>query len=180
MRVEQVIMGDNIYLKKADYKSWSAAKNKRYFDGYQKFDPCMPVKNEAEEKTYYIDNVDGDITLLYGIYTKENELIGYINAFELFVPGRERQESFGNSIPGGVCQTGVWLFGEKYFGKGYASEAYRLFFEEVLKKHKLEKTIISTFAGNKRALGLYEKLGYKATGSHKDGEHEFVNMEYVF
>jgi RimJ/RimL family protein N-acetyltransferase len=50
----------------------------------------------------------------------------------------------------------------------------------VLKKHKLKKTIIITFAGNERALGLYEKLGYKKTGSHKDGEHEYVVLEYVF
>lgn len=180
MKNDLRIHGEKIYLKKADYKSWNAAKNKRYFDGYQKFDPCMPVKSEAEEKTYYTDHVDSDTTLLYGIYTKENELIGYINAFELFVPGRKRQESFGNSIPDGVCETGVWLFDEKYFGKGYASEAYRLFFEKVLKKHKLKKTIISTFAGNERALGLYEKLGYKETGSYKDGKHEYKNMEYVF
>jgi RimJ/RimL family protein N-acetyltransferase len=174
------IHGESIYLKKADYKTWSAARDKRYFDGYQKYDPAMPETDEAAEKTYYIDHVDAGNALLYGIYTNENEHIGYINAFDLLVNGKKVKGGFGDSIPGGVCETGVWLFGEKYFGKGYASKAYGLFFDRVLKKYKLEKTIISTFAGNERATRLYKKIGYKETGSYNEGEHRYLKMELLF
>lgn len=70
----------------------------------------------------------------------------------------------------------IVLFDPAYWGRGYGSEAAKLFLAEAAKRLDLELFYLFTAADNKRAIRAFEKLGFRITERLRlDGEG-FVKM----
>lgn len=180
LKVEDIITGTDVSLKRADYGTWSALHAKRYPLNYAEWDPNMPELSEEKEKEFWRDYVDSGMTALYGIYTQEGKLIGFINSFERRIPGRKSLQMFEIRYQGGMCETGIHIFEETERQKGHAMEAYRIFHSHLSEKFKIEKTTACTYSGNHAAQALYKKLGYTQVGSYIDNGHEYITFEYAY
>jgi RimJ/RimL family protein N-acetyltransferase len=73
--------------------------------------------------------------------------------------------------------------GEKeYWGKGYGKEALRLLLDYAFLEMNLHRVSLRVFAFNDKALGLYEKLGFKREGASRqaifrEGKwHDIIHM----
>ncbi|QDX92496.1 N-acetyltransferase [Brevibacillus laterosporus] len=62
--------------------------------------------------------------------------------------------------------------GEKaYWGKGYGTEALRLLLDYAFLELNLHRVSLRVFSFNKKAIALYERMGFK---------HEGISREYIF
>ena len=104
--------------------------------------------------------------------------MGFIVAFQYLKTNSENIQQFSYCPEGGTCETGIGLFRSENFGKGYGSESYRIFLKMLKDKYNVISTTILTNPGNKRAQGLYLKLGFRDCGIVKQHQEEFLKMKY--
>ncbi|MDR3642510.1 MAG: GNAT family protein [Candidatus Doudnabacteria bacterium] len=71
---------------------------------------------------------------------------------------------------------GIVIGDKRYWSQGYGTEAMSLMFEYGFKKLKLHRIEFDVYRYNKRAIGLYKKLGCKIEGIKR--EHNFWNGKY--
>jgi RimJ/RimL family protein N-acetyltransferase len=79
-------------------------------------------------------------------------------------------------IGGKVAVFGIEIGDTDYWGKGYAFAAMSLLMEYAFTVLKLHKVELGVFAFNKRAIKLYQKIGFKIEGVKKD--HLFYEGKY--
>ncbi len=70
----------------------------------------------------------------------------------------------------------IVLFDPAYWGRGYGSEAARLFLAEAAKRLDLELFYLFTASANKRAIRAFEKLGFRITERLRLEGEGFVKM----
>lgn len=177
--MEDVSIGEKIYLKQTDFETWINTRDSRYSKEAFEFDPHMPYPADEDEKMFYEKNVKTNYHLIYEIhYIKNNELLGFIVAFDFKKMNSTEPESFKFNAEGGICETGIGIFKTVNFSKGYGKESYELFFRLLKFKYNITKTFILTHPDNERAKGLYNKLGFKETGIFTEEGKNFLRMEY--
>lgn len=171
--------GKEIYLRRLDCQEWLNTRDYRYSDEAFKHDPNMPHQSEEEEKVFYAKYLKTDYMLIFGIFKKNSdELLGLINAFEFKEKDDENIIPFKCIENETMCETGISIFKAENFGKGYATEAYQIFLKYLKNAYNITKTIIYTHPTNERAQGFYKKLGYKNLVVCKEGDFEFIKMEF--
>ena len=180
LRVTDELIGEKVSLRRADFTSWSAARELRQAADSTQWDPNAPQRTAEEERSAYIKDVDGGKVLIYGIHSPGGKLIGYINAFGRLPEGKKKPEMFELQYPGGTCETGIHIFDKSERGKGYAEDAYKTFLSHLHGRYALADTTACIYAGNTPSLGLFTKLGYKQTGTYLDNGSEYINMKYTF
>jgi RimJ/RimL family protein N-acetyltransferase len=79
-------------------------------------------------------------------------------------------------IGGKVAVFGIEIGDTDHWGKGYGFAAMSLLMEYAFTVLKLHKVELGVFAFNKRAIGLYRKIGFKIEGVKKD--HLFYEGKY--
>ncbi len=73
----------------------------------------------------------------------------------------------------------------EYRGRGIGYQAYSEFIKYMGQKYKLKRILLEVLETNRRAIGLYEKLGFKQTGLRKSPvvkngkEIESIEMELI-
>jgi len=178
------ITGKKIYLEKTRYPVWAAAREKRCSVDYRKYDPLISVINEADEREYYLNVIDSDKMELFGIFNFNEELIGYINAFEPVIPYDKPPFFFEDALrsvqSGGTCKTGIVIFNPLDRKNGFAYEAYKLFLSYLKEKFRFEKTSVCVYSENILAIKLYEKLGYKKVVDCYIRSYRYLKFEYNF
>ena len=60
------------------------------------------------------------------------------------------------------------LFEEKYFGRGYGTEAMRLILDHVFGVMGLHRIELNVFSYNPRAIKSYEKVGFRVEGTQRE------------
>ncbi len=75
------------------------------------------------------------------------------------------------------ARNGIVIHEKRNWGKGYGTEAFGLLIEFCWKHLNLRRLELSVHAFNKRALQVYEKLGFKLFGTAH--EQFYMNGEYV-
>lgn len=105
----------------------------------------------AEAWLYYEEHN----TYPFALYAGE-ELVGYMMAHE----DRDRRALF------------LWrlAIAKEHQGKGYGTEALRKFIALARESGKYACLVIGYEAGNDRAGRMYERLGFRPTGTVEDGE----------
>ena len=123
-------------------------------------------------------------------YTLEDE----IEWFEANRKNKNRAHSFAirtnkdNTYIGGcgyhgvshknrTCYVGIMISNKEYQNKGYGTEAFELLINYLFKEMNIRKILLNVFATNKRAIHVYEKLGFKIEGTLKD--HVYRDGQYV-
>ena len=180
LRVNDELKGAKVMLRRADYTSWTAARELRHPADSASWDPNTPQRTPEEEHSSYIKDVDGGKVLIYGIHNPEGRLIGYINAFGRIPEGKKKTGMFELRYPGGTCETGIHIFDKAERGKGYAEDAYRTFLKHLHSRYSPADTTVCIYTGNAPSLGLFTKLGYEQTGTYMDNGSEYINMKYNF
>jgi len=75
-----------------------------------------------------------------------------------------------------TCDFGISIGEKQYHGKGYAQEVMQLLFNYAFNCINLRKICIQIVAYNKKAIGLYKKMGFKIEGQQK--EQIYLNDQY--
>lgn len=69
-------------------------------------------------------------------------------------------------------EIGYWI-GETYWGKGYVSEAIKMFVKELFKKYKFVRIEALPYSYNLASQRVLEKAGFKFEGERKKGVKHF-------
>ena len=64
---------------------------------------------------------------------------------------------------------GIMIGDKKYWSKGYGSDAMQALINFAFKKLKLHRIYLTVYIYNKRAVKMYEKLGFKHEGMNREG-----------
>lgn len=77
----------------------------------------------------------------------------------------------------GLASTGSFIGNNKYWGKGYGTEAKMLVLDYAFNTLNLRKICSAVWAFNKRSKRCLEKCGYREEGRRR--QHKFVNGTYA-
>lgn len=164
----KILTGERMHLREASFNDWSKTRKHRFSRESLKYDdPDRPMPSIEEEKKWWVEDVQSGKHLIFTICLKNNGIVGFIHAFSF---NKEKSD----------CETGIGIFPQENYGKGYAYEAYRIFLPYLKKEYKLKSTYILVHPRNKRAIRLYEKLNYKRREMVKDANMMWLRMEYDF
>lgn len=106
---------------------------------------------------------DSNDNFFFHIHTRSDDrLIGFIGLFDIHVAHRD-------------AWVGIGIGDEKYWGKGYGTDAMRTVLCYAFQELNLHRVSLGVFAYNLRAIRAYEKSGFKLEGRernvlYRDGE----------
>jgi RimJ/RimL family protein N-acetyltransferase len=92
-----------------------------------------------------------------------NQLIGSVNLY------------MDNKISSSAS-LGIWIYEEKNWDKGFGTDAMKVILEIGFNYLNLQRIELSVYSTNKRAIHVYEKLGFKIVGEMR--ESRFMNSVY--
>ena len=90
------------------------------------------------------------------IYTLDDESIGSVSI-------RFRDKQAGNGI------LAIFIGEQNYWGRGYGTDALRVFLEYLFDQWNFHRIELETWAGNERAIRTYEKCGFVIEGRLREG-----------
>lgn len=98
------------------------------------------------------------------VHSFASRLVGEVNLFD--IDRANKRAEFG------IC-----IFDPDYWGKGYGTEAGRLFLRDASSRFGLELFYLFTTQANKRGIGSFEKIGFTITERLSMEGKQFVRME---
>ena len=104
-------------------------------------------KEELAEK--FLDQPEGEHR--YAVLNEKSEIIGSIGFRDHNIPARSAVLYINIGSP-------------EYWGKGYGTEALRIFTGYLFKQWNFHRLTLDTWDGNSRAIRAYEKTGFKIEG----------------
>lgn len=146
--------GTNIYLSplaEGDYDKFTSWMNE--IEGTIYTNTFANVYTERAEKEYIDERSKAYCFAI--VKTKENELIGNIELFDL-------------DLINGMATMGIYIGNKSERSKGYGFEAINLILDygfNVLNLHSINLTVASF---NERAISLYKKCGFKYAGELRE------------
>lgn len=79
-------------------------------------------------------------------------------------------------IKDGVAEAGKLIGNQKYWGRGYAKEAFKIWIDFGFDSINLDKIIVNTKSNNKVNIALNTKLGFKITNHFLKKNINFTEM----
>jgi len=123
---------------------------------YSLFD--WPRRSTEENEIWFCSLMDDKTRLYYGVEDEFRSVIGRISLREIW--GRHS------------ARLGIGL-GTEYVGKGYGTEALRLFLHHYFSDLGFERMVLDVSAINIRAVRCYERCGFRYVGSH----YEYIGAD---
>lgn len=121
-------------------------------------------KSNRQEIEKWIKSIPKDKTQKqFAIETKEGKHIGSIQLLEI------------NKLDQNALFA-ILIGDKKYWSSGYGYDASKSLISYAFNKMKLHKLYLNVYAYNKRAIGLYKKLGFKIEGTRR--ESVFYNNKF--
>lgn len=119
-------------------------------------------------KKYIQKQIDDPNAIFFGIFDKKNNAhIGNIKLEP--INWRKKRTEFG-----------ILLGNKDYWGKGIGTEATELIVQHAFNFLGFKKVALSVIATNKRAIRVYEKVGFKVVGVKKESlNHDGVLYDDV-
>lgn len=163
------LSGDLVYLKKMD---------KDYADEYWKnFDSCSSEMNVftgtqqifgKSNTDRFLENISSDNSRIdFFIFSKETgKMVGEVCINDIYTNNRSANIRIG-------------IFKKENFSKGYGSEALILALNYGFGMLNLHRIELGVFPFNKRAIHVYEKIGFVKEGLQRDGwffNHKYYDM----
>lgn len=129
-------------LEKSDVEALQKIANNKKI--WENLTDAFPHPYTIESAKQWVElNQKKEIQDNFAIKTKD-ELIGMI--------GYDKKKD--------IVETGYWI-GEKYWGKGYATEALNAFTQYLINERKIKKIKAKVFTHNPASGRVLEKCGYK-------------------
>jgi len=114
----------------------------------------FPPLNDKEIELWYRMKVGKIFNKYYSIRNENALLIGYLGIKDIKIFKRE--------------STLGLVFDPNHINKGYGTEALDRFLDYYFTEMKMKKMILEVAEFNKRAYGVYEKIGFKTCGYYLD------------
>ncbi|MCD6550708.1 GNAT family protein [Thermotoga sp.] len=111
----------------------------------------FPLRREDEEKWY--QNLDGFSTKSYSFAIETLSTREYIGGCGI------NNIDWKNSI----AEVGIFL-GRPYWNKGYGTDAMKVLVRFIFNEMNINKIKLGVYSFNKRAMRVYEKVGFKVEG----------------
>lgn len=149
-------------LERADLKQMA---NWRPFDDPLLTDANWPHRSVSELERWYTHYSQDPRRLLCAVTNKSGQLIGSITLRE-----RDARRS---------ARLGITL-GAEYVDQGLGTEALSLFLDYYFEELGFEKLVLDVAGHNRRAIRMYQKLGFTTVGQHerslqRDRKWTFLN-----
>lgn len=112
--------------------------------------------NKQKQKQWF-EKTCADPTKMYFVFKESgliDDKIGYVRFTDIDYINRS------------VCVGGD--IHSKYRGKGYSKDMYKLIFDTVFNKMNMNKCYLWVLETNKRAIHIYNKLGFKENGRSRE------------
>jgi spore coat polysaccharide biosynthesis protein SpsF len=162
---EKIIEGKNIYLRELneedaseEYCNWlNDSSINKYLE--TKESSIQYLKNYIKEKR------ESEKCLFFGIFDKKNE--EHIGNVKL-EPIKDKKATFG-----------ILIGNKSYWSKGIGTEVTRIVIDYAFNELKLSKIDLGVVKKNKKAIRVYEKVGFKKVSAEKNSiKMEIKNEDY--
>lgn len=158
------IEGKRIWLKDLDLEDTLKIKNWGVIDNALFCDYNLSELSVDELKTWFIFKKRTLKKRYFAIYTKDyNNMIGYLGL-----------KSINRLLSKGVL--GI-VIDPNYINSGYGTESIELLLDYYFNEKNLSKVTLEVNAFNKRAIHVYEKLGFRFEAEYLE---DFENQEIDF
>lgn len=83
------------------------------------------------------------------------------------------------------AEVGIFIGNKEYWGKGYGTEALKLFLDYVFRFLNLRNMMLTVYSFNERAIKCYKKVGFKEIGRRRKAllrnmeEYDIVYMDIL-
>jgi [ribosomal protein S5]-alanine N-acetyltransferase len=155
-------------LKESDRKQIaSLINNKKIWDNLRDY---IPYPYSISDADHFIDlTIKQSPAITFGILKDDTELCGVIG----LVPQKDIYRI--------AAELGYWI-GEKYWGKGIATEAVGIITQYGFDKLNLERIYAGVFDFNKPSKRVLEKNGFKQEGIFRRAviKNDIIHDEYLF
>lgn len=160
-----VISGKRIWLKDLEMEDTLKIKKWGVIDNALFYDYNLSQLSDMELNTWFVFKKRSMRKRYFAIYTKdENQMIGYLG-----LKGINKITSKGN--------LGIVL-DPNFLNEGYGTESIRLLINYYIDEKKIRKIDLEVNAFNKRAIRVYEKLGFIFSGEYlEDFENQDIDFE---
>lgn len=157
---KQLLMGENIDLTEFTTEDepvlYEACKNSDYMHYACLSAPGPTSYSQGQELTRHENNyMSFQKGIIFAIRNKEGKVVGTIGSNMLDHRNRN-------------LMIGLEVFHSKERGKGYGSEAIRLFTDYAFLEMNMHRVYLGCFEFNSQAGYLYERLGFKPEGINRD------------
>jgi UDP-4-amino-4,6-dideoxy-N-acetyl-beta-L-altrosamine N-acetyltransferase len=150
-----VILGEKIRLRAIErediptFVRWfNDPEVRRYLEMY------LPM-SKAEEEQWFEAHLKNDSNRFFGIETAEGVLIGNVGLHSIDWKNRS-------------AVLGIVIAEKEYWGKGYGSDAITTLLRFAFGEMNLHRIHLSAFEFNERAMGCYERCGFRREGRARD------------
>jgi RimJ/RimL family protein N-acetyltransferase len=153
-----ILQGINVRLTamtKADLPTYTAWYEDAGFSRLLDAVPAAPKSKEQWQKWLEKTEEEKDYYLFAIRLLRNNELIGYVELDGILWNHRN-------------CWLGIGLGERDNWGKGYGRETMELILKFAFHELNLHRVQLSVFSYNKRALALYEELGFTKEGVFRE------------
>lgn len=161
-----ILKGEKIYikegLKEEDYSLILKGCIDLEVVGFIYFAKKVSSFRTIEEAKKFVNGVEGET--VFGIYTIENKFIGYTT----LEPENEN-----------VCEYSIFILDKNYWGKGVGEEVTKMILDYAFNKLKFEKIILFTSEYHKKAIELYERMGFTKTKLIPNGREIFLDGKWL-
>lgn len=153
-----------VTIKRCSFAEFINFRNERSSEDTLRFEPPgRPFPSADEEIKFWKDEVLSGNYLIYSIYDINEDPVGFISAFSFDKSKRE-------------CESGIVIFPKSNWNKGYAFNAYKLFFDILKYRYSIISVFICTTLINKSSIKLFEKLGFKKSNEYDDAGMRWIKM----
>lgn len=121
--------------------------------------------SEAYEKKWVEDTIFNSRNIKLAVCeVNSNKYIGNVYATDIDQTNRS-------------CTTGVLIGNREYWGRGYASEAYRLLLDYLFNERNVYRVQAYVLESNEASMKMHQKVGYKIEGTlrqsvYKNGRYQ--------
>lgn len=114
----------------------------------------FPELDDSDIKRWYRSKITGKKNKYYAVFNKENKLVGYMGIKD--IKKFKRESTLG------------LVFDPNYVSKGYGTETLEIFLEYYFTTMGMKKMFLEVTDFNKRAYGLYKKIGFVKIDTYLD------------
>jgi RimJ/RimL family protein N-acetyltransferase len=152
----------------------------------------LKPRDQSFLREYYVRRLRPDVLAWADVWPKnptyEEVRLSFANQEESPKEWRLWIHSYASRLVGEVslfdidrtnkrAEFGICIFDPDYWGKGYGTEAGRLFLRDASQRFGLKLFYLFTAQANKRGIGSFEKIGFKITERLSMEGKQFVRME---
>ncbi|NLN14757.1 MAG: GNAT family N-acetyltransferase [Tissierellia bacterium] len=152
------IIGDRVTIRPLQLEDVFYMRNWGCHDNPLLSDYNFPNMTDEQIKKWYKHKTSSFFNKYYGVLNEDKRLIGYFGIKDIKYLKRE-------------STLGV-VFDPNFINKGYGTETLREYLKYYFNHMKMKRMYLEVAEFNKRAMRVYEKLGFKINGYYLEEFHD--------